>query len=147
MPRGLHDELLPTVPAEGKPVRNRRGPAAVNGNDASSGFFGIRHCPKLRVGRPGASRAREPEDLTGTTINEGGRPDLPLNRGDGPRSFLDPGAFEGEAAEGPRDLRGRRFALPWPFRFAPLASRLAFGPAPSALKRPGTPTDPRRGPT
>jgi hypothetical protein len=52
------------VSVEGKPVRYRRGPAAVIGNGVCSNS---RHCPERRVGRLEALMARKPEDLAETT--------------------------------------------------------------------------------
>ena len=70
------------VPVVGKPVRRRRGPAAVSGNAS------LRYVRPLlgsdRGGRPRGTMAHEPEDRTGT--------------------FLASDAFEGEAIEG---IRGR----------------------------------------
>ncbi len=59
-----YSPLLANVSVEGKPVRYRRGPAAVIGNGVSSNS---RHCPEPRVGRLEAPMARKPEDLAETT--------------------------------------------------------------------------------
>jgi len=55
------------VPVKGKPVRRRRGPAAVSGNGAFPIVIG--HCPDQNHPGGKAERtwtAHEPEDLAGT---------------------------------------------------------------------------------